>query len=328
MSKEEEYEDRGDIVTDPDAEDEELEEAYADDEEDEDEVLDEDESEDEDDPEDDPEDDEEDDEEDDDDEEEEDEDNDEALPKVPLSRLNEVIEQRRERDERIQWLEEQLTKLVSAPQQGAAPQEAPQVESSFDFDAAEEQYVEAILSGEPEKATAIKRKINQESEKERQLQIETVKKLAREEAAKDATSSVEELRFEAEKEAAMEAHSFLDDESDDYNPKAVRMANALMVTNVQAGMTKADALADAVEEVAEIFKAKGEKPAAKKKSSTRAVASRKRAAKAAKATPPDQVSRRGKTEPKLDPSMLEKMSEREFNKLTAREKAKLRGDIV
>ena len=323
---EEVLEDRGDIVTDPDAEDEELEEAYAEDEEDEDEVLEEDESDDEDDSDDDEEDEEDDDEEDD----ETDEDEEDDTPqRVPLSRLNEVIEQRKERDERIQWLEEQLTKLVSAPQAGQAPAEAPVVESSFDFDAAEQEYVEAILSGEPEKATSIRRKINQESEKERQLQIDTVKKIAREEAAKDATSSVEELQFEAEKEAAMESHPFLDDESDDYNPKAVRMANALMITNIQEGMNKADALAEAVEEVATIFNKKAPAKSGKKaKSSKRAVESRKRAAKAAKATPPDQVSRRGKVDPKLDPSMLEKMSEREFNKLTAREKAKLRGDIV
>ena len=70
-------------------------------------------------------------------------------PKIPKSRLDEVIQQREDAKERNLWLENQLEKLINASnktQEASAP--APIPESLFDFDKAEEDYISLIIEGE------------------------------------------------------------------------------------------------------------------------------------------------------------------------------------
>ena len=130
--------DRGDLVEDEDLEDEE----EGDEDNDSDEDQDEEDSDD-------------DDEESD---ESEDEDSDED-PKqnIPLSRLNEVISQRDEKTDRIEWLESQLESLINQSTKPEVKEITP--EPTYDFTEAEESYANLLIEGETGKAAALRANI-------------------------------------------------------------------------------------------------------------------------------------------------------------------------
>lgn len=268
-----------------------------------------------------------DDEDDDDDEEdedidEEDDDEDEGdEPRIPKSRLDQVIAQREEERRNNEWLKEQLEAVL----QGKKEQEVVEEEDlppTYDFDAAEIKYAEALLEGEVEEAAKIRREINKASSEERDYQIKQAKRSAADEAVSTTADSLDQRRFEGLLNQYISEHDIFNDKSKGYNEKAVGMANRLMTSYVAEGNTRSEALALAVEEVLPLFE-KEEKP----KASTRSKTARKKAARASNSQPP---STQGKSTGRKSAGKanIEKMSDRAFKKLTAREKAQLRGDLV
>jgi len=330
MSKEEEYEDRGDIFVpegeeDEDEEletldeDEDLEDEESDDESEDDDEDDSDEDEDESESDDDE---SKDDDDEDDSDDEEDEDEDEQ--RIPKGRLNQVLRQRDEERDRVRWLEEQLEVLIRGRGEDGIEEEGEEDTSppEYDFDEAEAKYIELILEGEVKDATSLRKEINRARDDLYNYQIETARKAAKDDAVTETSNSLDEARFNTLLQRYVEEFDFLNDQNDAYNEKAVVMANKIMASYMAEGKTKSQALKAAVEDVTPLF----DKPKVEKKvTSDRTKTARKKAARASKAQPPA-VKGKGKSTRQLKPSDL--TNEKIFNSLTAKEKAKLRGDFV
>jgi hypothetical protein len=251
-----------------------------------------------------------------------DEDEDEDDSRIPRSRLNQVIRQREEERERARWLEEQLETLIKAQtnkQQDAAPEK---IEEQYDFDAAEAKYIEKVLEGEVEEAHRIRKEINLERKKEYNNQIESIKKSLKEDTVTETSKSLDEVRFKEGLEKAQREYPFLNDKSKKYNEKAIRMANSLMGSYLHDGDSKSVALNKAIKDVVELF---GD-PASK--TTTRTKLARKTAAKASQQQPPESRAKGGKAGRSLDSIDVNKLSEKDFKSLTKKDLARLRGDIV
>lgn len=294
-----ELEDRGDTF-EPD-EDEELEEQDEDQDEEEEEVEDEDESVDE----------------------EEEEEPVKKEPRIPKSRLDEVIAQREDARERNLWLEAQLEKLINQSQQQIQAKEiAP--EPSYNFEKAEEDYVTLIIEGEIGKATKLRAEIDAERQKEFKRLIKEIKENSAEESKKASSAIIEQERFDALIENYENKYKFLDSESKDYNEEAVDTVNTLLAGYVAAGKTKAEGLKLAVQKVAPLY----EKTVETKTSlgNKRKVEAGKKAAKAS-VSQPSKTKSSSATSIDTTSVNISKLSERDFNKLTDIEKRRLRGDF-
>lgn len=344
--EEEEYVDRGDVVTDPDLEEElddeevtdldeeELEDEDSDGEGDQDDD-DDDDSDESDDSDDDSDDEVEEDEEDEEDDEEDEvaDDDDDRGNRIPRGRLNKVLRQRDEERElrqeqaaRMEWLEKQLESMIqgqTVKKEADTPEPDP-----YDFDSAEEQYIEHILAGETKEAIALRKQITEARNTEYQQQVKVAKEAAAEEAFSKAESTRDEERFQMLLEDITEEYSFFDDDSDDYNEKAVRMANNLMATYLHDGKSKSMALKLAVEDIIPYFETREDEKPVKRKAVKRKTQARRKAAKASNQQPPATRGVRGKREKGFDAADIANMPEKEFAKLTAREKAKARGDLL
>lgn len=326
-------EDRGDEFVPPeleieDPEDEEIEDI--DPEDDDEESEGEEEEEDDEDSEDDSEDDEEDEDEESDEEDDEDEgDSDEGPEQIPKPRFDQVLSQRDEERAHRKWLEQQLEALIkSQAQPEPVEEEEDEGPPDFDFDAAEEKYAELLLEGDPKAAAQLRRAINDASREVYAYQIETAKKAAKNEAVSETTNSLDEVRFTALISDYTDQYDFLNDQKEGYNEKAVTMANKLMASYVMEGKSKSEALTAAVNDVVPLFDREKPPVSKKEKTDARKRVARKKAAKASQQQPPAVKGAKGKASRKWTASDVLNMSEKEFDGLSAREKAKLRGDIA
>lgn len=248
--------------------------------------------------------------------------------RIPKSRLDQVIAQREEERERNLWLQEQLETMIQ--RQDAVKEEAEEEDPGppeYDFDVAESKYIELILEGEVKDAAALRREISDARDEVYHYQIDAVKKAAATDAVESTTNSLDEQRFNSMLTSYVKEYSFLDDNSDAYNAKAVTMANKLMASYMAEGKLKSEALKAAVDDVTPLFEKKVA-PAKADKGAKRKKQARKKAAKASKAQPPNTGERKGKAARSLKGLSVGGMSDKAFGGLTAREKAKLRGDIV
>jgi len=245
--------------------------------------------------------------------------------RVPRSRLNQVIQQREEERARAAWLEEQLETLIGQRQTPDAEPEPKDETPLYDFDDAEERYGNFLLEGDTKQAGAVRKEMNGERDKLYQKQIDDVKAAMKVEASEASKASLEDDKFDTFLNKTFSARAYLDDASDDYNERAVKMANSLMTSYMKDGMTKTKALGQAVEDIAPLFE---EKPTlGKKKSTTRTKNARRKAAKANDQQPPSTSRKsRGKGTRDLEDLRVDKLSEKDFNSLTKKELAILRGD--
>jgi len=307
--------DRGDVLEDEDIEEGDMEEEV----EEEEDVEDEDEDEEGDDEEEESEEDEDDgDDEEEDGEEDEDDDEEEDDHRIPLSRLNRALAQRDQEKERVNWLEEQLEKLI---ERGALPAKEEKVVDPYDFSKAESSYIDFVLEGEVEKAAALRATIIEEQRKELISKIESASEKAAEKATTASQEEREEERFNVAIDNLENKFPFLDNSSDDYNEEAVETVNTLMTGYMATGMAKSKALKIAVEKVSPLYeKAPLTKDGKRKKTA------RKRNVEAMKKQPPKGRSK--KTRDVDENVNVDKMSEKDFRGLTKKEKAILRGDIV
>jgi len=237
--------------------------------------------------------------------------------RVPLSRLNQVLAQRDHEKERTQWLESQLEKLI---EQGTLPKEKEDVGEPFDFISAESKYIDLILDGEVKDAAELRGLIDEARSDVFSDELSSVAEKARDDAKTISQEEREQDRFDAAIENFENKYEFLDSESDEYNQEAIETVNALMVGFMQ-NESKSKALKRAVERVAPMYASGTESTSNRKK------ASRKKNVDASKRTPP-KIPGKGTKELDLDSIDVEKMPESDFNKLSAREKAILRGDAL
>jgi hypothetical protein len=240
--------------------------------------------------------------------------------KIPKSRLDEVIRQREEEKARSAWLASQLEKLLETKKQ-----EEVKIEPSYDFDEAEAEYAKLLIEGELEKAAKIRSKINQERNKELKALIESVQKSTIEQTQTLTSKTVEESKFNAEIALFEDRYPFLDSSSDEYNEEAVDTVNTLLAGYVSAGKTKVEALRMAVKKVTPLYKI--DKPSKPTLGEQRKKEAGIKAARASKSQPLKTKSTSPSTRD-MGEVDIKKITDKDFSKLTAKEKAILRGDIL
>lgn len=240
--------------------------------------------------------------------------------KIPKYRLDQEIEKNKSLKERERWLEAQLEKLLAANQGVKNEVEQKATEVAFDFEVAEEQYISLIVEGDVKEAMKLRKQIDAEKTKAIKAELKR-------------SSEETELRVQAQKESEKfetlitnyeSKYPFFNQNSKKYNEEAVDTVNTLMAGFIAQGKSKAEALEKAVKKVLPLYHVESED--SKKSSKDRVVEQRKKNIKTIKGMPPAIKGKGAKqTEDFVDPN---KMSEKEFAKLDARTKAKLRGDLL
>lgn len=245
-------------------------------------------------------------------------------PGIPQSRLNEVIKERNELRERVRHLEE------SAGQGGdddeavrGGGQDDPE---PYDFDAAEESYMDAVYSGDKDKAKAIRREINEERDKQ------VMDRMAQQ--SNEAMTQQEMKRdLESAASSVLKAYPFLDSSSEAANENAIGDVVGWRDMYIAQGHTWGDALRMAADKVGPLYAPAdkgdqgGDKQAPANPEKERQGKARQRNAKDANRQPPrgGGVGDRSSDTGDLD---MSKLTEEEFDNLSERDKAIARGDIV
>ena len=146
-------------------------------------------------------------------------------PMIPKSRLDEVLAQNKALKKRIAQTEEAEKAAEEAP-------------DAYDFDAKEDEYMDAVLDGDKDKARAIRKEIRQaqrtQIETELTKDIESkVTRSSTETAIRDAASAIEE------------AFPIFDSSSPEYNKELTDEVNKFMTGFISAGQNPVEALEEA-----------------------------------------------------------------------------------
>ena len=241
-------------------------------------------------------------------------------PRIPKSRLDQVLAQRDQERERTQWLEDQLEKMID---KGPAQQETVEPEvDPFDYDAAEVKYGELLLEGESGKAAQVRNLINRSRQEDMEAMIAKITTDVTTKANTHSTETVETSKFNDLVESYEGLYPFLDSNSEEHDEGKVEMVNTLLAGYVAQGKSKRDALKLAVKTVVPNKPAKKEKAAL---GNSRAKESRKKKADTSNRQPPKTRSSKMKSAD-LDEVIVSKLSERDYNRLSMRERKILRGD--
>ena len=146
-------------------------------------------------------------------------------PMIPKSRLDEVLAQNKALKKRIAQTEE-------------AEKAAEETPEAYDFDAKEDEYMDAVLDGDKDKAKAIRKEIRQaqrtQIETELTKDIESkVTRTSTANAVQDAASAIEE------------AFPIFDANSDQFNKELTDEVNKYMTGFISAGQNPVEALEEA-----------------------------------------------------------------------------------
>lgn len=232
-------------------------------------------------------------------------------PRIPKSRFDEAVQKEREKairaEERSKYLEEQIERLIALQQQ-VAPKQESQAEPEYDFDAAEEQYVELLLQGDTKEAAQLRSQINREKDKWVKNLVQEVSKQAKEEAQKETKRLSESDKVNIVITEALAKYSFLDVNSEDYDEDLVEEINYVAQGYEQRkGMTASEALKKAIQRLVK------EEP--KKVVSSKAKEAKEKKVASMKQQPPTMESAKGIKDKKSTDFDFENMSQAEFRKL-------------
>lgn len=159
---------------------------------------------------------------------------------VPYARFREVNENKRQLEEQLAAMQQELQAIKAGQQPAAAP--APTAAPSpdaFDVDAAEEQYAQALLDGDAKAASAIRREINQHIENSVMQRFEQ-------------TSLQQQVAVKSQDVVAraLETYPWLDQ---DEGAVALELIEASVKAKTATGMPRHLALADAIATIAPRF---------------------------------------------------------------------------
>ena len=257
---------------------------------------------------------------------EEEEDSDEVDEKphmIPKSRMDEIIAQREEYKEQLAWMQEQYEKAMDVQAVTKPAVDETPVAPEFDFDAAEEKLMEAVIEDNKSEAAKLRSEIRKAQKAEMDYKVEVATRVAIEEATAHTNQSLEDQKFDALVETYESEYAFLDMNSESANEDAIDMVNTLLVGYMANDKSKSQALRAAVKKVAPLFKT----PTAPAK---RAGTTRKKAAVKKNVTASKRQPAQGRSSGVSDEEVINvgKMSGAAFRKLSEREKAVLRGDVV
>ena len=246
-------------------------------------------------------------------------------PRIPKSRLDEANAQRDEYKDRMLWLEEQLEKLIDRPGTKSTKDESnipdePKV--VYDFDKAEEDYANLLISGEVGQASKLRSEINKARHAEMLELVSSITETATNKVKNESSLEKEAERFEIAISSMERKYKFLDSKAKEYNEEAVETVNTLLSGYLASGkLSKTEALAKAVEKAIPLYI----KEVKEKLGSTRSKDAGKKAADAAARQPVKTKSTSTKNID-LEAVKVSKMSEKAFGQLTEKEKRILRGD--
>lgn len=239
-------------------------------------------------------------------------------PRIPKSRFDEINNKyKAEREAKEALLAEREAKSAAT-------------EGTFDFDAKEQAYMEAVVDGKFDEA----KKIRAEIRAAETAEYEAKAKAFADQAGKRSVSETQvQLDFKAAVSELESQYPLLNPEVEGHNEAAIEEVVELRDVYIARGMTPANALRKAVKLVATDYgiEAAGEaapapeptKPAISDKPTDPKTVKQKVAA--AKAQPPS--SSVGKGAASEEPIDIFSMSEDEFDKLPDRVLAKMRGDL-
>lgn len=159
---------------------------------------------------------------------------------VPYARFREVNESRRLLEEQLAAMQQEVQALKAGHQPAAAsaPAAAP-APAAFDVDAAEDQYVQALLDGDAKAAGAIRREINQHIENSVMQRFEQVSQHQQSTALSQAVV-----------ERAIQDYPWLDEAE---GAVALELIDAAVTLKVAQGHKRHDALAEAISTIAPRF---------------------------------------------------------------------------
>lgn len=161
-----------------------------------------------------------------------------ATQNVPYARFREVNESKRQLEEQLAAMQQEVQALKAGRQPDAAPVTAP-APGAFDVDAAEEQYAQALLDGDTKAATSIRREINQHVSDSALQRFEQTSR--QQESATKAQDVVAR---------ALQEHPWLDQEE---GAAALEMIEAMVLAKTTAGVPRHLALENAIAIVAPRF---------------------------------------------------------------------------
>ncbi|WP_447593536.1 hypothetical protein [Aquipseudomonas campi] len=241
---------------------------------------------------------------------------------VPHARFNEVNESlKHERAERLR-LEEELARANGREQEPAARGKADEAKP-YDFDSAEDRYMDAVMEGNKDLAREIRSEIRSEERKSIEAESQKTAQASAESALKQRDEEGEAAALQKVAGESIAKYSFLDINSESANKDAIEDVVARRDYYMKQGMPPSKALATAVEKVAPRY-AKKDEPAAKGSDVQLTAEQISRNIERERRIPqvPGGVGERGK---EVDYSNL---SEDEFDSLPESEKRKARGDFV
>lgn len=245
---------------------------------------------------------------------------------IPRSRLNQVLKQREEERARSAWLEDQLETLIKQRAEPTVVEPAVPDLPEYNFEESEEKYADLILEGDAKEAGRLRREITEQHNLIRKHEMDVFKAEIAEEAKNTSDQGISNFSFESHRKSLVAENEYLDDASDAYNERAVKMANSLMASYIQEGKDKVEALTLAVADISPLF-SKDETGQGKKvtKRSQKRKAN-KRAVDTMKSQPPTSKGRKGNSRVDLDTLDVGTLTDKKFSSLTAKELSVLRGD--
>lgn len=247
---------------------------------------------------------------------------------VPYNRFSEVIGQRDYEREQHEATRKQNEELLTLLKQQQASGKKDDVAPKFDYDAAEDAHMDAVLAGDAALARKIATEIRQATKAEMLLEASSYKKEALESAAAEAGRLDDETKFVKVIDKSTAEYAFLDPKNKRaYNQEAVNEINDVWEGLVATGKTKAQALQRAINIVAPKYGEAEQATLGKKATGARRKAAVKKNVSASNKQPPKMRGKttRSKTVDQID---INKMSDKAFKKLSKAELAELRGDKV
>ncbi len=244
--------------------------------------------------------------------------------RIPKSRLNEVISQRDEQKDRVQWLEEQLSSMIEKTGKEAKAAPVKETKPEYDFSKSETEYASLLIEGETVKASLVRSEIDEERRLQTVALIEEVRESSVKETSIETSKAIDDEKFDSLILNYQNKYSFLDSESDDYNEEAVETVNTLLAGYVSSGKTRSQSLSSAVKKAVPLYK-KSETPTKPTLGNKRKKDAISKSAKASRNQPPVNKGKKAENVD-LDAVDIARLSEKDFRNLTSKERSVLRGD--
>lgn len=235
------------------------------------------------------------------------------------NKLNGLYRDRRVLQEENEELKRKLELLEKGGDQPAPEpkKEDPPAVPEFDVDKAEEDYAEAILEGNSEKAKEIRKQI-------REYEAKSIRESIQADENQKKTAAEVETAKATIISAAIKAHPELDKGSDAYNPGRVQAINRLMTGYMVGGDRPDIALEKAIKDFYPESEVKKNPPASE--AERKPQEDKRRNADAQSRQPPKLGGAGSSDRATAGGKSIEELSDEEFNNLSDTELRRMRGD--